>query len=40
MVTVIALLVDRFLTLRGRKAPVPPTPTIGQNEVDDVESRE
>ena len=33
MVTVIALLVDRFLTLRGRKAPVPPTPTIGQNEV-------
>jgi internalin A len=33
MVTVIALLVDRFLTLRGMTAPVPPTPTIGQNEV-------
>jgi internalin A len=32
MVTVIALLVDRFLTLRGRKAPAPPTPTTGQNE--------
>jgi Leucine-rich repeat (LRR) protein len=29
MVTVIALLVDRFLTLRGRKPPVPPTPTTG-----------
>ena len=40
MVTVIALLVDGFLTLRRRKALVPPTPMIGQNEVDDVESRE
>ena len=31
IVAAIAILVDRFLTIRGRKTPVPLTPTTGQN---------